>query len=237
MGHAVYRVVCPRSDGDRDANATGEVLRAHISLQSRALYYAKVDTTDVATVGLLGDHRFHVVDVNVTLRFAGGHARARGPSDVIVVELRPDHARAVLEIAGSTFEYSRFHLDPNIPRTVADRVKREWIQSYVDRARGDCLFVALVGGEPAGFLAALCGGADGRSTAAIDLVGVATSCRRRGAGRALVDAFVETYLGRCEVLEVGTQIANVPSLRLYESLGFAVHRSAYVMHRHVGVGS
>jgi RimJ/RimL family protein N-acetyltransferase len=32
---------------------------------------------------------------------------------------------------------------------------------------------------------------------------------------------------------VGTQIANLPSIRLYEKLGFSLVKSAYVMHRHV----
>jgi hypothetical protein len=33
---------------------------------------------------------------------------------------------------------------------------------------------------------------------------------------------------------VGTQAANIPSLRLYESFGFRVCETAYVLHAHVG---
>jgi hypothetical protein len=35
-------------------------------------------------------------------------------------------------------------------------------------------------------------------------------------------------------MRVGTQIANIPSLRLYERLGFTMAESAYVLHAHRG---
>ena len=35
-----------------------------------------------------------------------------------------------------------------------------------------------------------------------------------------------------KTVRVGTQIANIPSLRLYESLGFRIADTHYVLHYH-----
>jgi GNAT superfamily N-acetyltransferase len=194
---------------------------------TRSLAVAKVPVEDVARVERLQRSGFWVVDVNVTLTLAAARAQPR-PHTADVLPVGPEQAAALLEIAGSCFRYSRFHLDPAIPRPLADRVKREWARSYLDGRRGLELIVAVEGSAPVGFLAVL--GDDG--TRVIDLVGVAEDAQGRGVGSALVSAFIERHAADCAVLQVGTQIANIPSLRLYGSFGFAVSSAAYVLHRH-----
>ena len=66
--------------------------------------------------------------------------------------------------------------------------------------------------------------------AVIDLVAVATEAHGRGAGSALTAAFANRYRGMPRL--VGTQIANVPSIRLYSKLGFQLAKSSYVLHLH-----
>ncbi|HVN59795.1 MAG TPA: GNAT family N-acetyltransferase [Gaiellaceae bacterium] len=194
---------------------------------ARSLVVAKVPVADVARVGRLQQSGFAVVDVNVTLTCEAAEARPHAPvTDVVLVG--PAEGEPVLEIAGSCFRYSRFHLDPAIPRPVADRVKREWVRSYLEGRRGVELIAAVEDGAPVGFLAVL---GDSR-TRVIDLIGVAESAQGRGVGSTLVSAFIERHAGSCAVLQVGTQIANIPSLRLYGSFGFAVSSAAYVLHRH-----
>ena len=68
--------------------------------------------------------------------------------------------------------------------------------------------------------------------AVIDLIGVHPEHQRRGIGRLLIDAALHHYQGRCRSLEVGTQGSNIPSVRLYEGLGFRLIRSGFVLHRH-----
>jgi RimJ/RimL family protein N-acetyltransferase len=45
-------------------------------------------------------------------------------------------------------------------------------------------------------------------------------------------AYAETNLQGFEKIHAGTQIANIPSMRLYESLGFRICRAGYVFHYH-----
>jgi ribosomal protein S18 acetylase RimI-like enzyme len=227
MGRAVYRV-------DTGAPAASDELLAHARDQKDAFYFAKVPTDRVAMVSELARAGFNVVDVNITLTVNAPVASRR--SIVEVGECTPKVADAVLDIAGSCFRFTRFHLDPLVDDTLAHRIKREWIRNYVLRKRGDRLFVAYVDGRPAGFLAALVSDRAGVRTATIDLVGVDKAFQRRGAGESLVNWFMEHYRASCESLAVGTQIANVPSVRLYEKLGFALNRSEYVLHKHVADG-
>lgn len=198
-----------------------------IDLREGAFYYAKLPTEQVGEVLELCASGLYVVDVNVTLARAPGHTGVRPAFEV--APLAGDDAEAVLEIAGTCFRYSRFHLDPAIPREVADRVKREWVASYVGGARGIELLVARDGSGPLGFLAVL-GDDDAR---VIDLVGVAERAQRRGVASALVETFARRHADAA-VLRVGTQAANIPSLRLYAAHGYVVERTAYVLHGHGG---
>lgn len=214
------------------AGAAIEVAK-HAAARSAGLYYAKLDTARVDLVRELGHAGFSVVDVNVTLeRKTDTFAPAADPR-VEVRESTTAEGERLIEIAGTSFRYSRFHLDPSIARDQADAVKREWVRSYVRGIRGDALLVATSGGEPVGFLAALSGEDSENRTAVLDLIGVLPEKQGRGVGRALVAAFVSRYSETHERLRVGTQVANVPSLALYARCGFVVTRTQYVMHWHV----
>ena len=210
-----------------------EHVRAHAGRQAAAFYYAKVDAHDLRAVHALGAAGLAVVDVNVTLERPPGPATA-GPAAVDVHEVRPDEHAAVLDIAGRAFQFSRFHLDPLIPRPIAHRVKREWIANYLRGGRGERLLVAMVDGRTVGFLAVLATEIDGKLARVIDLVAVAPEAQGLGAGTALVSAFVGVASPGSDRLRVGTQVANATSLRLYGRLGFQIVHSAYVLHLHVG---
>jgi ribosomal protein S18 acetylase RimI-like enzyme len=194
------------------------------------LYYTRVDAADTHALHRLCGRGYRVVDVTVMLaRHGEGGALSRGT--VPVAPLGDGQGEAVLAIAGRCFEYSRFHRDPLIAIANAHRVKREWIRSYVEGRRGIELLVATQSDGPVGFLAVL-EASDGARV--IDLVGVAPEAQRRGVGESLVATFVEVHGAGGRELRVGTQVGNIPSLRLYEKLGFRVVSAAYVLHRHVG---
>ncbi len=200
-------------------------------LPAPSFAYAKVPPEHAAAVGRFEAAGFRVVDVSVTFsRAAAAPALPEPTSPVEAVTART--AAAVLDIAGSCFKFSRFHLDPEVPGALAHRIKREWIRSYVEGRRGAALHAVLRGRRPAGFLAVLRASEGGRRQAVIDLIGVGKAHQGRGLGRDLVRFFVNAYRGSCDELLVGTQAANIPSLRLYESCGFRAVRTAIVLHKH-----
>jgi dTDP-4-amino-4,6-dideoxy-D-galactose acyltransferase len=197
----------------------------------RAFYYAKVPTARVDQVQALASLGFGVVDVNVTFE--------RLPGDdvdqptVVVRDATPKDRDALLDIAENCFVYSRFHLDPQVPNRIANAVKREWVDSYLHGRRGEKVRVAEDVGRPVGFLAVLAAKCHGKDARVIDLVGVAGDCQGRGVGKSLVSAFVRERAPGCALLRVGTQAANIPSMRLYERCGFRVAETTYVLHAHV----
>lgn len=200
---------------------------------SGAFYYAKVPTRRVDSVQALAQSGFGVVDVNVTFEYqAARRARANDASPVTVREIQPAEYEAVLEIAASCFTTSRFHLDPEIPTALAHAIKREWVKSYIARQRGEKLLVALRHGMPVGFLAVLASSLDSEPCRVIDLIGVARTHQGSGVGKALVTYLQEEASSAGLLLRVGTQAANLLSIRLYEGLGFRVAETAYVLHYH-----
>lgn len=198
---------------------------AHASVHPGATYYTRVGTADTARAAALADAGFRVVDCGVTLERPPDDP-PRAPANVVTGSA--GHADAVTRIGAGAFAMSRFHLDPGMPPGAADRIKAEWARSCATGARGIGTLVALRDGAPAGFLSVV---ADGDAYV-IDLVAVGAAHRGRGLGRALVQAFIARFGPAARVLRVGTQAANIASLRLYESLGFRMASSAYAMHRH-----
>lgn len=215
-----------------EADPSSDKLASHV-VSGKAFYYAKVDTADVLAVRALCRAGFFVTDVNVTFAAPPSAIHGATTSDVDVGPMVPADKERVLDIAHDSFRYTRFHLDPLVPKAVADRVKREWVRNYADGKRGDALLVATASTKPLGFLAAL--KVDASSTAIIDLVGVSTDAQRRGVGRAMLLAFAARYRDMKELV-VGTQVANTPSVRMYETLGFRLKSSQYVLHRHTDAG-
>jgi ribosomal protein S18 acetylase RimI-like enzyme len=204
-----------RADLPVDADAIG-------ALRGANFVHAKAPSSDVASVGRLEALGFRVVDANITLeRPSDGLAAAGGR------EATPEDRDAVVGLAGKSFQFSRFHLDPAIPRAAADRSRAEWVGNFFTGSRGDAMLVAERGGDCAGFILLL-GPKDGVLT--IDLIATASEHRRKGVARELMTG--AAALPGTRTLRVGTQLANVPSLRLYEGEGFRIVATQYVLHCH-----
>jgi ribosomal protein S18 acetylase RimI-like enzyme len=131
-------------------------------------------------------------------------------------------------LARRSFDYSRFHLDSVIPASVADTIKAEWAGNYFAGQRGDEMVVAVMRGTVVGFLLLLRGD---KGVLNVDLIAVDRDMRRKGISSDMI-AYAESQCRNCSRILVGTQVANVPSIRLYEKIGFRLFASHYVFHYH-----
>jgi ribosomal protein S18 acetylase RimI-like enzyme len=191
----------------------------------QGFYFSRVPAADIRSVNALAAVGFRTVDTGITLeRGKAGQA----PNDGIAVRTAvPQDREAVADIARRSFRFSRFHLDPKIPRALADEIKARWAENFFHGRRGDAMVVAETGGKPAGFLQLL--HADDGALV-IDLIAVDSGQRGKGIGSAMI-AWAADYVSG-DRIRVGTQAANVDSLRFYENLGFRTVATAYVMHLH-----
>jgi len=237
LGHDVFRVRLPAEPPSRhDLPKRDDAIAGFAEGQS-ALFYTKVPTARVDYVEAMTAIGFYVVDVNITFERETTPTVETDTAGGLEVRDCPDSAYgAVLDIAASCFRYSRFHLDPHIPDESANAVKRAWIDSYIRGERGERLLACFVDGRPVGFLAVLAGGLGDKRIYVIDLIGVDSAYCGRGLGRRLTSHFVNAYAGECDLYRVGTQAANLPSIRLYEGSGFRAVETSYVLHAHTRKG-
>jgi dTDP-4-amino-4,6-dideoxy-D-galactose acyltransferase len=209
--------------------------------QGATLFSAKIGTRDVGAVANATHAGFVVVDVNVTFDWDSAATGAAGngvigDGNMSIETAGTGDAAAIEEIAGHCFTFSRFHLDPAIGIARANEVKRQWARNAC-RGRASAVYVARQKNQVSGFLAVLESKSDSGTDAIIDLVGVDAACQGQGSGRALSMMFVDQWRTRADRLRVGTQISNIPAMRLYESIGFRVAETSYVLHAHVRNGA
>lgn len=200
-----------------------------------AFFFARTPTTPVETTRILNAAGFALIDTSIT--FAWTDERPWPATAVSVTAARADQHAAIADIAERSFKWSRFHLDPRVGLPLANFVKRRWIENYCLGRRGAALYAAEVGGTVAGFLAVVESAAGGQPAATIDLVAVSPEFQGQRVGAALVRSFVSDWRGRASQLRVGTQAANIASMRFYEGLGFRAAESNYVLHAHFRQGA
>lgn len=188
--------------------------------------YARVPTHHVRTSRLLERGGFYVVDTGITLetRQLPGHEGGGGR----VRLARADDQAAIEEIARRSFSYSRFHLDPDIPKYLADEIKTQWVGNFFRGQRGDYMVVAERAGQVVGFLQLLNAP---ENVLVIDLIAVEQDHRGQGLAEEMI-RYAVAACGKPRTLRAGTQCANIGSLSLYEKLGLRIVSTNYVVHHH-----
>lgn len=190
-------------------------------------YYSKVAPTELAIVHYLEKSGFNLVDTNIQFDKTVNQEQPMAGNCKVRFACREDEQQAVA-LGGRAFQYSRFHLDQKIKKHVADVIKGEWVRNYFTGKRGDAMVIAEIDGCIVGFLQLLYQQSE---TLVIDLIAVDYNHRRKGIACDMI-MFAETNCSRFSRILVGTQIANVPSMRMYEGLGFKVSSASYVFHCH-----
>lgn len=154
-------------------------------------------------------------------------ATLRAPRLTVRAPVAEDHT-PLAEIAGTAFEFGRYHADPRFPRALADRRYRVWVEgALADQSEENRLFVVGPPGDPVGFLHV----AIQKSVADLRLAGVDTTNAGvagpelfLGALRALAADGVERVTARLSA-------ANTSAVNLYSSMSFRFHEPQLVLHR------
>jgi GNAT superfamily N-acetyltransferase len=231
FGHDVFRCT-----GSGHEPVRQNEIDSAIQSNREAFFYAKVPVGALGALRTFLNAGFQIADINITLERKPETIKNQEITCYTIRDAHREDCEAVTDIAGVCFTNSRFHKDPHIPEEIANRIKRKWVENYFKGERGERIIVADRDGKPAGFLAIAKIQVNDQTVRIIDLIGVHPSIQGTGAGKQMVQYFITSSVGECDLLRVGTQIINLPSLHLYEKSGFSISDSAYVLHAHVRNG-
>ena len=197
-------------------------------IQSGPIFiYTKVPPLSTNLIKFITKIGFNLVDTNIVFD-KPMLVRKEIPNNKCSLRFAlPEDESYVVELARNNFVYSRFHLDNDILLPVANKIKAEWARNYFAGLRGYKMVISLVNDVIVGFLLLLKSG----KNLIIDLIAVDNRHQRRGIASDMI-AYVEFHLDCFSSIQVGTQLANVPSIRLYEKIGFRARMSNYVFHYH-----
>ena len=227
MERNVYKVFIeePLSPGSQPTKSNSEI--SIQALQKRPVFaFSKVDASATSKTAYLESIGFRLVDTNVTF---DKKIEKKNFVDTTEVRVAQSNDRSSVEqIARESFIFSRFHLDPQMSIDLANRIKEEWVRNYFLGNRGDAMIVGLIDGCVAGFLLLMELDDD---TILIDLIAVHNAYQRHGLASKMIH-YISTVYPNATQLRVGTQVANIPSIRLYEKLGFRLFQAQYVLHFH-----
>lgn len=222
---------------ENDAGATAP--RIELGETDRIFVTAKVPVSDIEVVSDLTERGFAIVDTALSFHWTptgdaslpDGENTPLASSGLIVRAAEKSDADSVGLLAGRAFTGSRFHLDPDFLEEKARVIKCDWARNLVLGRRGDQCIVATCNGRVIGFLGILKQDNDVPAYV-IDLIAVDPDFQRGGVGMSLVISLLNnaTRVGRNVI--VGTQAANVASVRFYEALGFRYAGACYVLHAH-----
>ena len=161
---------------------------------------------------------------------AGDADRFPAPKDHTVLVERCQESTptpALLDLAREAGRYSRFRIDPGVPKGVFERIYDAWITNSLTGEIADEVMVTRDGSSITGLVTV--GMKNGRAD--IGLLSVREDARGRGLGKSLVHASLDWAVRRkLPEAQVVTQQANVAACRLYESCGYTMERGERVFH-------
>ncbi len=225
MGRDAYKLVVDESLVAQTKNFFPKWLEKFKGL--KIFIYSKVPTNQLSCAHFLEKSGFNLIDTNVTLKkLPGLEENFKLVNNCKLRFTEPRDEKQVVNLAKNNFRFSRFHLDPLVDNSIADCIKGKWVENYYRGKRGDELIVATVAEKIAGFLLLI---KDGQKLI-IDLIAVDSKYQGRKIASDMI-IYAESLIEHAEVI-VGTQATNIPSIRLYESLGFKMFSSEYVFHFH-----
>ena len=210
--------------------ADRSLLLAHALAASRELgiqhLSLRLDASDLLGLQAAQEAGFLLVDGLITCvhQLSGAYPLPEALDYGLRIANEAD-ADTAADLARRTFIYDRFHADPAIPSERADALHAEWLRNACRGQAADAVLLAEDRGALLGFVTCQVQSdtlnLDAPPVGTIVLVATAPHARRRGVAAALTRFALAWFQERgLALVEVGTQLRNLPAARLYQSCGF-----------------
>lgn len=218
-----------RVRGCRLTEPLAREIRAWAAAQRIDCLYFLGDSSDTATLRLAPRHGFDLVDLRVTLAAAAAvpPRQITGESPLVRPAQSAD-VEALRRIASRSHHDSRFYTDGRFDAGRVDELFATWIEKSCG-GYADVVLLAEVDGRPSGYIT---GHMAGPERGGIGLVGIDSTRRRQGCGRALVRSALDWFRQHgAPHVTVVTQGRNAQALSFYQRNGFEVAEIALWYHR------
>ena len=207
--------------------------------QRRGVRYlqARVDASDLSGLHVLEEAGFITVDGILTYAKEPARHEPAPPSHNFRIRLATsDDATSAADLARTAFSYDRFHSDPSVKPERADELHAAWVRNSCEGRAADAVLLAEDEEGLLGFVTCKLQQDTskhlGRMVGTIVLVAIVVRARGMGVGQAITMAALEWFRAQgTAIVEVGTQLRNIPAARLYQKCGFALVGSSVSFRR------
>ena len=128
-------------------------LQAWSQEQGVALLAAMAPAASVDWMQFLPRLGFRCIDLSLSVNLVRLSHRPRTIRPAPIRTALPEDHASIQAIAGSAFEFGRYHRDPQFPRELADRRFARWVEKALARpASGQRFLVTGPAGAPTGFM-------------------------------------------------------------------------------------
>lgn len=185
---------------------------------------ARVDAGDIALAAELTLAGFTLIDGIQTFSLPLPAPVLPG-SGVETRLFQPADLDQILALARTAYVFDRFHADDSLDSATADRINEEWLRNSCSGQSADAVVVAVSGSEVLSYVTCKmdrdCAATLGFTVGTIVMVATAAHARRQGAAAAGTHAAIDWFQRQgAGIVQVGTQLRNIPAARLYERCGF-----------------
>lgn len=194
--------------------------------KGKIFIWSKISVGDIRRLICLQKLGFYIVDTNIQFSLS---KKISFVNNFNLRFAKPSDESGVRALAKNAFKFSRFYKDPNISTKVACKIKEEWAGNFFLGNRGKWMVVVEENSKVIGFLQLL---EKNKNTVVIDLIAIDENKKGKGLAKQMILYAYENCLKKNGIMEVGTQIANISSIKLYSKLGFKMNSATYVLHKH-----
>lgn len=180
---------------------------------------------------------FEFIDVVVTYAISmsklESHSTTISPEITIRTKKETDMA-PLMHIARHSFVQDRFHSDINFNRDNADQFHSTWIENSLHGKIADDVIVAELDNKPVGFTTLRknreLSDALGVRSGSMILSAVDENARGKGVYRNMIAGGLRWFQNKADIVDLGTQIDNLPVQRAWCGLGFKPVAHMVTMH-------
>lgn len=200
--------------------------------QNLSVIFARIMLSDMPTIQSLELEGAILTDILLTFHIdlKRDVLPTRSSSVVEIVKADERDEQVLMEMASNIFKTDHFHIDYHLSTSKCNQLYAKWIQSCL-KGLADTVLVAIKDGKSIGFITCKLGSIfNSYNYGIIDLVGVKKEYEGKGVGSMLITGALKWFSNQTESVYVGTQVTNIPAIRLYNKAGFRQILSEATLH-------